>query len=1354
LLAALGILLAAAPAALAAPFACTTPTVFVSLSEGGDPTQLNSLTTTPAGSSVFTPIGTTAHGRVYNAIGFNPDDNFIYGTSNGHIVRIDSAGTVTDVRILPPGLNNVGAFDGAGNYYFMSGAQTTLFKVDISTMALTSIALSQSPDAADLTFIAGSLWGATSDAGPALVRVNPSTGAVDKFPTSLLPGSFFAGAAWTYGNGNLGLSLNEGGIYQLRITAPASPAPTFSLVAAASGPTSDSNDGTSCAGLPADLRVTKSGPTTAAAGATITWTVTVSNVSAVGNSSGYVLNDTVPAGVGGVATSTPGCSLSGNAVQCIGTPLNAGQSRPIVLTGTAPSIDTTLVNSATVIGNEADPIASNDSASATTVVQSTASPTPPDTAITSGPDEGSTTNDSTPVFGYTSDQAGSTFACEVDSSAFSCTSPRTIGPLSPGSHVFRVAATNPGGLTDPTPAERHFIVNAPPDWIAPTPADGSEFTVNTGQQVTLTVSALDPDALDQVAIGAGTRPTGSTVTSVDGNPALAHFSWTPTQPGAATLRFSAVDNHGLQAKTLRIYTFHVLQANRPPVVNSGAPDATNGEGQTLSTSGSFSDPDGDALVVTADNTAGTFVGSPDGSWSWTLPTNDEVGPRTITVTATDPFGGSASDTFTYQAFNRPPIVTLSNPPRIVDEGPAEVTISYTIADPGSADTVASVSTFCGQSGVWIPGSDVHTDHDGSFRCVFPDGPGVSTAIVRAIDNDGLGGNQAEFTIGIRNVAPTALLSSGNDTTVDEGPAAHVYAFTVSDPGVDTISVVTSCGSAGTKVPGSDTATSFACVFPDGPASSTVSVTPTDSDGASGPAATQVVAVRNLPPAVRLSGANDTTVDEGPGAHTYAFTVSDPGEDTIGAPATSCGTAGTKVAGSDTATSFACVFPDGPASSTVSVSATDSDGATGSDGQAVTVRNVPPTATLSAANDRTVDEGPAQHTYAFTISDPGQDTISSIQTSCGTDGTKVAGSDTATSFACVFPDGPASAQVSVRATDSDGDTGPGDMQTVTVRNVPPTTTLDPANDRLVDEGPAQHTYRFTVTDPGQDTVQSIDASCGTGGALVAGSETASSFRCVFPDGPATTTVSVAATDSDGDTGPANTQVVTVRNVPPTATFDPGNDTVVNGGGGAQVTFRFSVYDPGVDTIQAIHASCGTGGTVVAGSVTETSFKCVFSGTGFFTVSVSATDSDGDTGPTDTEQVLVYAFPGNGKVSFVISDKRAVVNGAVMFWGAQWSKENPFNDGGSAPNAFKGFAEQFSGASAPSCGATWTTGPGNSSGPPSTIPTYMGVVAASAVTKSGSTISGDVKRIVVVKADPGYGPSPGHEGTAKVIAVDCG
>src|SRR5207247_4960258 len=56
-------------------------------------------------------------------------------------------------------------------------------------------------------------------------------------------------------------------------------------------------------------------------------------------------------------------------------------------------------------------------------------------------------------------------------------------------------------------------------------------------------------------------------------------------------------------------------------------------------------------------------------------------------------------------------------------------------------------------------------------------------------------------------------------------------------------------------------------------------------------------------------------------------------------------------------------------------------------QTVTVNNVAPTVALSAANDLSVDEG-SQHTYSFSVSDPGVDTFTVESVSCGLNGVQV------------------------------------------------------------------------------------------------------------------------------------------------------------------------------------------------------------------------------------------------------------------------------------------------------------------------------------------------------------------------------
>lgn len=128
-------------------------------------------------------------------------------------------------------------------------------------------------------------------------------------------------------------------------------------------------------------------------------------------------------------------------------------------------------------------------------------------------------------------------------------------------------------------------------------------------------------------------------------------------------------------------------------------------------------------------------------------------------------------------------------------------------------------------------------------------------------------------------------------------------------------------------------------------------------------------------------------------------------------------------------------------------------------------------------------------------------------------------------------------------------------------------------------------------------------------------------------------------------------------------------------------------------------------------------------------------------------------GSGSAgSFVIGDANATVGTSVTFWGAQWSMANSLS-GGLAPAAFKGFANTPE--TSPACGTSWSTGPGNSSGPPpGPLPELIEVIVASHIAKSGPTISGDTQEVVLVKTDPGYAPDPGHAGTGTVVEVVCG
>src|SRR5205085_5121684 len=181
--------------------------------------------------------------------------------------------------------------------------------------------------------------------------------------------------------------------------------------------------------------------------------------------------------------------------------------------------------------------------------------------------------------------------------------------------------------------------------------------------------------------------------------------------------------------------------------------------------------------------------------------------------------------------------------------------------------------------------------------------------------------------------------------------------------------------------------------------------------------------------------------------------------------------------------FGCSFPDGPASSSVSAQATDSDGDAGNtDTQPVTVANVAPTGQISGPAN--VDEG-SPHAYTFTVSDPGQDSFSvnSGYPDCGSGGQLVSGSlatDAAGgSFDCFFPDGPATTHVAIKVTDSDGasDTASEAVQVVQVANVDPTVT--PANDQSSDEGDSHSFSLGSFSDPGPDSPWTVSVDWGDG-----------------------------------------------------------------------------------------------------------------------------------------------------------------------------------------------------------------------------------------------------------------------------------
>jgi hypothetical protein len=215
-------------------------------------------------------------------------------------------------------------------------------------------------------------------------------------------------------------------------------------------------------------------------------------------------------------------------------------------------------------------------------------------------------------------------------------------------------------------------------------------------------------------------------------------------------------------------------------------------------------------------------------------------------------------------------------------------------------------------------------------------------------------------------------------------------------------------------------------------------------------------------------------------------------------------------------------------------------------------------------------------------------------------------------------------------------------------------------------------------------------------------------------------------------------------------DGANDDDGDGGSpapipsGQTITFTLGSQSCSDTTDAAGLASC-TIPSISSASLGSNTLTTTFAGDAYYLPS------------SDSDAVIVFAFPSRG--AFVLGNTTvaaATPSTTVNWWNDNWYLRNALS-GGTAPSSFKGFAGVVTTLPTQSpanvCGTRFTTGTGNSPPPTSGVPSYMGVLVAGSVTKSGSTLNGTWGKIVVVRTDPGYAPSPGHPGTGKIVATFC-
>ncbi|XYQ55393.1 putative Ig domain-containing protein [Pectobacterium carotovorum] len=364
--------------------------------------------------------------------------------------------------------------------------------------------------------------------------------------------------------------------------------------------------------------------------------------------------------------------------------------------------------------------------------------------------------------------------------------------------------------------------------IKVTATDGSSASVSTTFSLTVTNVNEAPVVSGTIAAqsiaqggnlnvtvpaGTFTDPDGDTLTLsatlADGtalpawlsfNPATGTFSGTPANGDVGSLTIKVTATDGSNASVSTTFGLTVTNVNDAPVVSGTIAAQSIAQGGNLNVTvpaGTFTDPDGDTLTLSATLADGTALPSwlsfnpATGTFSGT-PANGDVGSLTIKVTATDGSNASVSTTFglTVTNVNDAPVVSTPIPPQNVAQGGGfNFTVpDGTFSDP-DGDTLTLSATLA--NGSPLPSWLRFDPTIGTFSGT-PGNADVGTLVIRVTATDGSNTSiSTSFGLTVTNVNDAPVVATpippqsvaqggGFNFTVPDG--------TFSDPDGDTLTL--------------------------------------------------------------------------------------------------------------------------------------------------------------------------------------------------------------------------------------------------------------------------------------------------------------------------------------------------------------------------------------------------------------------------------------------------------------------------------------------------------------------------------------------------------------------------------------
>ncbi len=282
-----------------------------------------------------------------------------------------------------------------------------------------------------------------------------------------------------------------------------------------------------------------------------------------------------------------------------------------------------------------------------------------------------------------------------------------------------------------------------------------EQTIVVGETVTVDVCFYDPDGADLVFEVFSSDPGVATAAAAGSTVTV-----TAVSPGVVHVTIVATDPTGLKAQQ----GFRVVVPNRPPVAVGTIDDLEImvGDSAVIDVAGRFSEPDGQPLAYSAAASDSSRLAVSAEGAAVTVAAVAK-GRVKVTITATDPGGLAATQTFQVKVPNRPPVPVDSIAAREIMVGRADTLDMTPFFDDPDGDPLTYVAAVTDSA---VAEAGVR----GSALTVTGLAKGTATVTVTATDDEGLAAAQ-RFRVAVPNrppavtdtIPPRALFKDEADT---------------------------------------------------------------------------------------------------------------------------------------------------------------------------------------------------------------------------------------------------------------------------------------------------------------------------------------------------------------------------------------------------------------------------------------------------------------------------------------------------------------------------------------------------------------------------------------------------------------